>query len=232
MANFATHLAGGSVTGAFGASVLFGTGLFTLEQTVTLWLAAVIGGLLPDLDADVSAPLQWIFTLLGFLAAVFALQGLAGQSLPVIWTGMACGYLAVRYGVLTLFARLTRHRGAWHSCLAAVFAALGVALACWRWTGQAIDFCWALGGMILLGFLTHLLLDECCALNLSGIRVKRSFGSACKPFSVRVWWASLMLAGASVWMWQTLPAPDRVVPALAAVFQHLPNWQLVWLSCR
>ena len=232
MAGFETHLAAGAVSGAVGASALFATGLFSLSQTAALWVAGVVGGLLPDLDADVSAPLQWIFTLLGILAALFALEGLAGQSLPVVWTAMAGCYLAVRHGVLTLFARLTRHRGAWHSCLAAVFSALGVVVTGWRWLGLEIDFCWALGSMILLGFLTHLMLDECSSVNLSGARVKRSFGSACKLFSVRVWWASLFLAGASIWMWLTLPSPHRVLPAVIALIQHLPNWQLVWLSCR
>jgi hypothetical protein len=231
MANFNTHLMGGAVISGFGASALAYTTLYNLNQAAVLWVAGTLAGLLPDIDADSSAPLSWIFSLLGFVASLFVLQMLVGQSLLVIWGAMLCVFLAVRYGVMTLFTRMTRHRGAYHSCLAGVFTALTVAWMSWRYVGLSADFSWGLGGMTLLGFLTHLVLDECYSVNISGVRIKKSFGTALKLFSIRAWWASAVFAAGSVWLWRNLPPSDTVIDAVTALILHKANWQLVWLSC-
>jgi hypothetical protein len=50
---------------------------------------------------------------------------------------------------------------------------------------------------VVLGYLTHLCLDELASVDLLGNRLKRSLGTAFKPFSLAAPWGStLMLAGA------------------------------------
>lgn len=232
MANFNVHLSGGALVSGMAASALVYTGLFSPLQGAVLWGAGTLGGLLPDIDADASTPLNWIFSLLAVIAALFTVRLVAGQSLVMIWGAMLCVFLAIRFGVQTLFTRITRHRGAWHSCLAGVFSGLGAAWISHRWMGQAAEFSWAIGGVTLLGFFTHLILDELYSVNLSGVRIKKSFGTALKPFSLNAWWASLMLAAASLWLWDKLPHPGDLVSEVAKLFHDKANWQFVWLSCR
>jgi hypothetical protein len=73
--------------------------------------------------------------------------------------------------------------------------ALLVVLAADRWFALEPALSWLAGGFALLGYLTHLVLDEIASVDLLGNRVKRSFGTAIKPFSLRAWPFSLMLLG-------------------------------------
>ena len=52
---------------------------------------------------------------------------------------------------------------------------------------------WMAGAFISFGYLIHLLLDEIYSVNLAGVRLKRSFGTALKLFSWRYWGASILL---------------------------------------
>jgi hypothetical protein len=63
---------------------------------------------------------------------------------------------------------------------------------------------WLGGAFVTLGYLTHLCLDELASVDLLGRRVKRSFGTALKPFS--------------------LTSPEATAAMLAAVLA------LVWLA--
>jgi hypothetical protein len=231
MANFRVHLVGGAIVSGFVSSALAYTDLYSLEQAVVLWAAGTVGGLLPDIDSDSSAALSWIFSLLGFIASLFVLQAFSEQSLVVIWTMMVCMFLAVRLGLKHLFMRLTRHRGAYHSCLAGCFTGLSAAYISWRFLGHSDAFAWGLGGLVSIGFITHLLLDECYSVDITGARIKRSFGSALKPFSLKAWWASAVFGVGSVALWHALPSSDRLVSAITALILHPPNWQFAWVSC-
>jgi glutamine amidotransferase PdxT len=48
--------------------------------------------------------------------------------------------------------------------------------------GNDLISSWSIAIMLLFGFITHLVLDEICSVNLMNIRVKKSFGSAVKFF--------------------------------------------------
>lgn len=230
MANFNVHLVGGAVVSGFAASAMAYTGLYTLNQAVALWIAGTVGGLLPDIDADSSTALSWIFTLLGFIAALVILQAFAGQSLVMIWSMMIGTFLAMRFGAMTLFMRLTKHRGAYHSCLAGCFTALATAYISWRYLGHSDEFAWGLGGFVLLGFLTHLILDELYAIDISGIRLKRSFGSALKLFSLKAWWTNAVFGLGSLAFWLALPSSEPLIGAITTLILHQPNWQFSWVS--
>jgi hypothetical protein len=44
---------------------------------------------------------------------------------------------------------------------------------------------WLGGGFLLIGFLTHLILDEMYSVDVLGNRIKKSFGTALKPIDMR-----------------------------------------------
>lgn len=204
MANVQTHLYGGIVVSGGSVLALHGAGLVNEDQTLLLFGLGVVGGLLPDIDADASAPVRGFFGVLGAVLAFAWTLPLMGRysplSLALIWTG---SFLAVRVLLCEAFARLTVHRGIWHSLLAALFAALAtVNLLHWM-LGLAPQGAWIGGLMVGIGYLTHLVLDEAFGVDLLGVRTKRSFGTALKPWSLRDPASSLAMAAAvalSLWL--------------------------------
>lgn len=197
MANFQTHLYGGIVVSGGSVLALHGAGLAMEGQTLTLFGLGVLGSLLPDIDADASPAVRAFFGVLGAVLAFAWTLPLLGRyspmTLALIWAG---SFLAVRVLLCETFARLTIHRGIWHSLLAALFAALAaVNLLHWL-LGQAAPVAWVGGLMVGIGYLTHLTLDELFGVDLFGVRTKRSFGTALKPLSLRDPRSSLAMAAA------------------------------------
>jgi hypothetical protein len=173
--------------GAFGAYYLhYDWGTACLAGGLT-----AIGGMLPDLDSDSGIPAREMFGLAAVfvpLLLVHRLQSfqLTPEQLLVV---LAAIYFGVRYGVSEVFRRVTVHRGMFHSVPAMIIAGLAVFL---MYHGPApaasmssasaslavmpghpaIDdelrkrLYFAVGTMI--GFLSHLLLDELFAVDLMG----------------------------------------------------------------
>ncbi len=52
--------------------------------------------------------------------------------------------------------------------------------------GQGPITAWMAGLFVFIGFLIHLILDEIYAVDFSGARLKRSFGSALKLFDLQI----------------------------------------------
>lgn len=207
MANFSAHLYGAAAASSAAALGVYGLGWAGPELTQVLFFLGVTGGLLPDIDADGSAPVRGFFTLLGvvlgFLVS-FALVGwLAIIDLTLVWIGV---FLLVRYGVFEAFARFTVHRGIWHSWLAAAFAGLAAANLGYHVLALPGWDAWLAGAFVTLGYFTHLCLDELASVDLLGRRVKRSLGTALKPFSLASPAATAaMLAGVLTLGWLAPP---------------------------
>jgi hypothetical protein len=73
---------------------------------------------------------------------------------------------------------------------------------------------WLAGLFVALGYLTHLCLDEIASVDLLGNRLRRSFGTALKPFSIARPRASLGMLAAVVALGLASPP---VAPLKAAV---------------
>jgi membrane-bound metal-dependent hydrolase YbcI (DUF457 family) len=182
MANFKGHVATAAGLGlAYGA---FAFWRMRIEPGPALLGAGLttVGGLLPDLDSDKSVPNRTLFRLLGVGAAFMALEHLleSSSSVAVGAVILAGTYLFVRYFLGYVFRRLTVHRGMFHSLPAMLIAGLAVYLLYARWPEAWRLF---LAGGIMLGFFSHLLLDEICAVDLQGARLRKPFGTAVKLYS-------------------------------------------------
>ncbi len=209
MADFQTHLNGGILVSGAATVWLHGLGLVPPNDTLALFALGVTGSLLPDIDADASAPVRATFGVLGAVLAFAWTLPLTDRFLPLelalVWCGL---FLGVRFLLQALFARLTVHRGIWHSWLAIAFATLATAdLAYWL-VREPAHSAWLAGAMVGLGYFTHLCLDELSSVDLMSSRVNRSFGTALKPFSLSDPLSSLAMAsavGALAWY---APAAD------------------------
>lgn len=215
MASFQTHLIGGALVSSAGSFVSYGQGLSGPGETQALFAVGVAASLLPDIDADASKPVRAVFGLagivVGFLVAFAFAEYCAPLELVLVWAAV---WLGVRYPLFWVFARYTVHRGIWHSLLMALVVALAAAILTELWLALDARSAWLVGGFTLLGYLTHLVLDELAGVDLMGNRVKRSFGTALKPFSLRAWPASLVLLGLLILMLGLTPDPTPVLVAI------------------
>lgn len=121
----------------------------------------------------------------------------------VLWLGTL---VAVRYGLHAVFHRLSVHRGTWHSLLAAVFSSVATAVVYYHVLGRPEGVAWLAAAFMMVGFLTHLILDELYSVDVMDIRIKSSFGTALKMFDRRFMAATLaMMTATAAAIWAAPP---------------------------
>ena len=210
MAGFKTHITFSALCGA--AVGCYGAWQWQLDWGPIALASALttLGGMLPDLDSDSGVPVRELFGLAGAFIPVLLIHRLrrgefTHDQMLAILIGV---YLFIRYGLSEFFKRLTVHRGMFHSIPALLITGLIVYLI-YDHDDQRVRF--YLAGGAMLGFLSHLVLDEIYAVDLRGLvpRLNNFAGSALKLFS-KSWTANaftyavlLLLAGAA---WRTAEA--------------------------
>jgi len=180
VANFATHLNVAAFVSGSLAIYLNYKGYCSKEDTYILLLSGIIGGILPDIDHDKSKPtkiLEYFFAnLIAFLAISKYIGKLPILNIALIWIG---SYIAVKI-LFFIFKKLTTHRGIIHSIPAALIAGgLGIIVSK-EYFNFSLYKSYLVGGFIILGYVTHLILDEIYSVDIVGERLKPSFGSAFK----------------------------------------------------
>ena len=144
-------------------------------------LLSTIGGLLPDLDHPIGVQLKGFTGVLGVLSAL-AIWHRVSRGVPDLpfelhlWL-VVLAYLFVRYGLRRTLAKMMVHRGISHSFpTCAVWAAVVFLY----YPSESTLIRSLMASSVSLGFISHLLLDEICSVDLTGARIKRSFGTAMK----------------------------------------------------
>lgn len=227
MANFQTHLGVGTAVVGLAALAAHGEGLSDFPRTQWLFFVGVAASLLPDIDADDSHPVRGFFALLGVAAGFFLATALWDRlrfiELALLWVGV---WLFVAFPLRLAFSRLTVHRGIFHSLLMAGAVALAVVNVAAHGLALEPTPSWLFGAFALLGYLTHLTLDEIASIDLTGNRVKRSFGTALKPLSTRSWGASLLVFGLALGLFYSAPAAPDVFAGVRLAALDVTTWPL------
>ena len=140
---------------------------------------------MPDLDSDSGVPVRELFSLAAVMTPLLLVRRLhhAGLTPEQILALMAGVYVLVRYGGAALFKRITVHRGMFHSLPAMAIAGLLIYLGDHRADARIRLF---LAGGVMLGYFSHLLLDEIYSVDLIGrkmIRLNKYAGTAVKFYS-------------------------------------------------
>jgi len=189
MANFNTHLNTAVIITGLGSATLLSVGHTDLKGALWLWFLGSIGGLLPDIDSDNSTSLDTIFNLFALSAVLLVLHYITTELIIEISFIELIAVPLMVYGIMKyiirpLFEWITVHRGSCHSLVFLLLCALLTTQVTWKLndqlTAEAATFAWLAGGFILLGGLIHLMLDEIYSVDLSNVRIKRSFGTALK----------------------------------------------------
>jgi hypothetical protein len=206
MASYRGHLTFSAALGvAYGGLALwrggFDWGIALLAVGLT-----TLGGLLPDLDSDSGVPVRELFGLAAavtpFLLYKHLLDHLTTEQTLVV---LAAVYLFIRYVLSRIFKRWTVHRGMFHSLPALLIAGLVFYLG-YHTSAPKLMRLYLAGG-VMLGFLSHLVLDEIYSVDFMGLHVKlnRYAGSALKLTS-KSWpataatYAILALLGYLAWL--------------------------------
>lgn len=188
MANFTTHISTSTMMGlAYGGAAY---GLFDVPLSTSVLAGGLcsVSGMLPDLDSNSGVPLR---ESVAFAAAVVPMMlvdrfrqfGMSPESM--VLAGAAV-YLVIRFGLAKLLKKFTVHRGMFHSIPAAlIFFEIAFLLA----SGSDVRLRYYKAGAVLLGYMSHLLLDELYSLewHRGRWRFKKSFGTAVKLFGDKLW---------------------------------------------
>lgn len=173
-----------------------------------------VGGLLPDLDSDSGVPVRELFGTLAAAMAVLILHPLRDNGVPLerALVLMAIVYFGVRYGAANVFRRITVHRGMYHSIPAMLISGLLVYL---TYPSRDLYLRLYLGVGVMLGFLSHLVLDEIYAVDFMGVRIRlNKFAGSALKFGSPSYSATLatyaMLLVLGFVAWEGVPAWARV----------------------
>lgn len=217
MANFTTHIAVGTIVSGALATLTLAADVVAPENLVAVTMAGVLGSVLPDIDLKDSRPSRAMFAGLAIFFSFAVLFNAATKfSIAELWILWFGTLLFVRYGLHTLFHRVSVHRGTWHSILAAVFASVVTAIVFHNFLGKASGVAWLGAAFMFVGYLTHLTLDEIYSVDVMDTRLKASFGTALKFFDRRHFYASVGMAAATFAAIVVSPSTHSFVNGLAS----------------
>ena len=190
------------------------TSLYDVEPTAAILAGGLcsVSGMLPDLDSGPGVPMR---ESISFAAAIVPmlmmhrLKHIAGMTPELMILAGGCIYLSIRFGLSKMLKRFTVHRGMFHSLPAALIFAEIAFLLCAHWETpftrkaahdvmqgmSAEDLPMRLfnAGAVLLGFMSHLVLDEIWSIEMlrGRLHLKSSFGTAIK-FWGPCGWANML----------------------------------------
>jgi len=181
MAGYREHVTVSGLLGvAYASAAMFMFG-YSLIQACIAAVLTWISGMLPDLDSESGKPIRELFGVVAAIAPLMLMQhvnaiGVNGDRAMLF---SLLSYGVVRYGGAFLLAKLTVHRGMFHSIPALLIAAELTFLA-YHTDDFRVRVLMAVG--VGLGFLSHLMLDEMYSVQWDGAKVKlaKSSGSAMK----------------------------------------------------
>ena len=217
MANFTTHIVVGTIVSGGLATLTLAADVIAPENLVAVTMAGALGSVLPDIDLKDSRPSRALFAGLAVFFSFAVLFHFAPRlSIAEMWLLWVGTLLLVRYGVHTLFHRFSVHRGIWHSIPAGLACGFATAIVFYYGLGRPDGVAWLAGGFLFLGYLTHLILDEIYSVDVMGVYVKRSFGTAVKMIDPRYPAASAAMVVAAGLLLFLVPPTSTFVDGISS----------------
>jgi hypothetical protein len=203
VAGFRTHITVSTALGVvYGGAAVQPFGFPTDAALLAAGLTGV-GGMLPDLDSGPGVPVREMFGLAAAVVPLLLVPRMvhSGMTHESILAAVFFGYVFIRYIVSAVFKKLTVHRGMYHSLPAMLISGLVVYLS---YHSPDRNVRLLLAGGVMLGFLSHLVLDEIYSVDFRGARIKlkSSAGSAVKFASSSTFANAICYAllGALLWL--------------------------------
>lgn len=194
MAGFRTHITVSTMFGiGYGAAAVAPLG-FTAETAFLAAGVTAVGGMLPDLDSDTGVPVRELSGVSAAGIPVLLVPRLeeSGMSMDGMLATLGFLYLLIRYGLAFVLRRVSVHRGMFHSIPAMLIFGLLVYL---EYHGGMRTRLLLAGG-VMLGFLSHLVLDELYSVDFNGVRLRlNQFAGSALKFASPSWIATCVCYG-------------------------------------
>ena len=221
MADFKTHMTVSTATGAVLAVAGYQARL-PIDTCLVAGCLCSVSGMLPDLDSNSGRPLREATAMGAAVVPMLMVDRL--QRLDLNHDTMVlvaiCTYVTIRFLLAEIFRRYTVHRGMWHSLPAAAICGMVAYLVI---ANEDIGIRIYKTAAVVLGFLSHLILDEIWSVDFKrGVfKFKTSFGTALKLWGNNrlanaVTYAKLLIIAAVIYQDQTLMAHYHINP-------HVPH---------
>ena len=183
MASFEQHVNGAVIATGVMIVPLHTASIIDVTQSLIVLGLGLVGGVLPDLDSDNSKPIQIVFKIISIFFPLIIILSIP-NNLPLLYL---VGYwlLAIfilRITLFKLFMSFTSHRGIFHSIPMGIVFAQITTFIFYKIFHFELTFSTIAGIFLLFGFLVHLLLDEFVSINVLGVKMKKSFGTAFKLY--------------------------------------------------
>ena len=181
MASFEQHVNGAVIATGSIIAPLHSASLIDVTQSLICLSLGLVGGILPDLDSDNSKPVQIVFKIISiFFPLIIILSILSDLSLVYLVGYWLLSTLVLRVTLFKLFISFTTHRGIFHSIPMGIVFGQITTLVFYKFFYYDLVFSTIAGIFLFFGFIVHLLLDELVSINVLGVRIKKSFGTAFK----------------------------------------------------
>jgi hypothetical protein len=185
MASYRGHLTFAGLLGAGYGSLALLEGRWDWGPALIGAGLTTLGGLLPDLDSDSGVPVRELFSVWAAATPILLFERVKSrcqQSTEQTLVVLSAIYLFIRYVLSYLFKHFTVHRGMFHSIPALLIAGLMTYLI---YPSDDARLRLFLSGAVMLGYLSHLILDEIYSVDFLGARLhlNKYAGSALKLFS-------------------------------------------------
>lgn len=206
MANFQQHLAYGLGVSALCSGIGYSEFNLSAHQAGAAFVLGSLASLAPDLDHPEGVPGKILADILIALVPIGFLLYLPLQYKERLalehWILLFfISYLIVKPFYFYIMPKLTTHRGIFHSLPAAIICGELVFLLFFHlgWSHRLI-----IGAIGMIGYLTHLTLDEVYSIEWNKMAAKSSLGSAMDLGSLRkfsTWLAYALLLGLGWVIW-------------------------------
>jgi len=181
MANFNTHFMVASGASAVVSGTLLSMEIVSPEEAMIAFLLGIFGGLLPDIDSARSTAIKVGFNVFSLLmTAIIVFIKSSTYSLIEMFIVASLVFAGIRFAMLDIFRKISKHRGMFHSIPVALIFGIVTTILMQYFFGLNSLVSWVYGFMITTGYLVHLTLDEIYSVDLQNKRMKKSAGTALK----------------------------------------------------
>ncbi len=214
MAGFKTHITTSTLLGVAYGSTAAAVFEAPIPACVLAGGLCSVSGMLPDLDSDSGVPLRESIAFAAAVVPMLMIDRFEHMKLSPESMVLAGGiiYALIRFGLASVLKRYTVHRGMFHSLPAALIAGEAAFLIC---AHENLWLRYFNAGAVLLGFMSHLVLDEIWSMEIKRGRfhLKKSFGTAMKL------WGDSML-------------PNLATYANVLILSYLVFQDPVWMNSK
>jgi len=222
LALFSQHVNVSVVSSGIVIVPLHYSGLLSSSESMIVLALGVIGGMLPDLDANNSTPTEIMFRLISIFFPLVVLLSIE-HILPILYivSIWAIASFILNFILFEIFLKLTTHRGIFHTIPMGVLFGEVTVLISQHLVGMSQTFSSIAGFFVFFGFVSHLILDEIYSIDFKSMSLKSSFGTAFKFYDTNNGIGTFFLYVLVIYIYTISPIDMSLYKQMFEVFREV-----------